>query len=209
MPRRSRARGPSGKSYQDPAGGIQADFNAEMEPTYVGGQIYAELDTATKSGSDAVDWFILDPSCPARTLPASLTHQGVVAVADTSLLYPYTAVDSSGVGYLLFSLSGPHNYPSPAYIAYNSSGPTGPVIVATPGPLPRTASPVTPPSSAPTTAAAVGVTTRWGSSWATGSSWRPRWFPRDSATPSPTGAPTSGAHRRHRPTPDQRDDVAR
>ena len=42
------------------------------------------------------------------------------------LLYPYTAVNSSGVGYLLFSLSGPDNYPSPAYIAYGSStGPPG------------------------------------------------------------------------------------
>ena len=53
---------PLGQSYQDPPGGIQADFNAEMEPTYVGGQIYAELDTGTNSGSDAVDWFILQPT---------------------------------------------------------------------------------------------------------------------------------------------------
>ena len=128
---------PLGKSYQDPAGGIEADFNAEMEPTYVGGQIYAELDTATKSGSDAVDWFILRPALSGSTLSASVVHEGVVAVADTSLLYPYTAVDSNGVGYLLFSLSGPNNYPSPAYISYGANGPTGPVIVATPGAAPE------------------------------------------------------------------------
>jgi hypothetical protein len=128
---------PLGKSYQDPAGGIQADFNAEMEPTYVGGQIYAELDTATKSGSDAVDWFILRPSLSGSTLSASVVNQGVVAVAGTSLLYPYTAVDSSGTGYLLFSLSGPDNYPSPAYISYGSDGPTGPVMIATPGAAPE------------------------------------------------------------------------
>jgi len=107
-----------------------------MEPTYVGGQIYAQLDTATKSGSDAVDWFILRPTLSGASLSASVEHQGVVAVADTSLLYPYTAVDSSGVGYLLFSLSGPNNYPSPAYISYGVNGPTGPVIVATPGAAP-------------------------------------------------------------------------
>jgi hypothetical protein len=62
-----------------------------------------------------------------------MVHQGVVAVKGTSLLYPYTAVNSSGVGYLLFSLSGASNYPSPGYISYNVDGPTGSVIVATPG----------------------------------------------------------------------------
>ena len=59
-----------------------------------------------------------------------------MAVKDTSLLYPYTAVDANGHGYLLFSLSGPHNYPSPAYIRYTATGPTGPVIVATAGAAP-------------------------------------------------------------------------
>ena len=127
---------PLGKSYQDPAGGIEADFNAEMEPMYRGGELYAQLDTGTSSGSDAVDWFILQPNLSGSSklsLSATVVHEGAVAVAGTSLLYPYTAVDSAGVGYLLFSLSGPSNYPSPAYIAYGANGPTGPVIVATGG----------------------------------------------------------------------------
>jgi hypothetical protein len=127
---------PLGKSYQDPPGGIEADFNAEMEPTYVGGRIYCELDTGTKSGYDAIDWFILKPAFTGKTLAASLVHQGVVAVKNTSLIYPYTAVDAKGLGYLLFSLSGPKNYPSPAYISYGASGPTGSVIIATPGSAP-------------------------------------------------------------------------
>ncbi|HEY2577710.1 MAG TPA: hypothetical protein VGI74_15495 [Streptosporangiaceae bacterium] len=127
---------PLGKAFQEPAGTIQTDFDAEMEPTYAGGQIYAELDTGTASGSSAVDWFILKPTLTGSKLSAGVAHQGVVAVKDTSLLYPYTAVDAQGVGYLLFSLSGPGNYPSPAYIAYGATGPTGPVIVATPGSAP-------------------------------------------------------------------------
>ncbi|HEV2377317.1 MAG TPA: hypothetical protein VGS19_34780 [Streptosporangiaceae bacterium] len=128
---------PLGTAYQDPAGGLQADFNAEMEPTYVGGQVYAELDTATASGNDAVDWFIIQPKWTDGVLTAAVAHQGRVAVKGASLLYPYTAVDSSGVGYLLFSLSGPHNYPSPAYVTYNTLGPTGPVIEATQGAVPE------------------------------------------------------------------------
>ena len=128
---------PLGHAYQAPAGGIQADFNAEMEPTYVGGKIYAQLDTGTTSGSDAVAWFILKPALSGQALSASVVHQGVVAVRDTSLLYPYTAVDANGRGYLLFSLSGPHNYPSPAYIRYGAAGPAGPVIAATAGAAPE------------------------------------------------------------------------
>ena len=128
---------PLGLAYQDPPGGIQADFDSEMEPVYVGGQIYGQLDTATTSGSDAVDWFIIRPQLSAGTLSATLVHQGIVAVKDTSLLYPYTAVDASGTGYLLFSLSGPHSYPSPAYISYGSAGPTGPVIQAIAGAAPE------------------------------------------------------------------------
>lgn len=129
---------PLGKSVQAPAGEIQTDFDAEMEPIYTGGHIYAQLDTATSSGSDAVDWFILKPSLSAKgALSASVVHQGRVAVKDTTLMYPYTAVNAKGMGYLLFSLSGPHNYPSPAYIRYGASGPTGPVIQATQGAAPE------------------------------------------------------------------------
>jgi hypothetical protein len=128
---------PLGAAYQAPAGGIQADFDAEMEPTYTGGNLYAQLDTGTASGSDAAAWFVLKPALSGTTLSASVVRQGKVAVKGTSLLYPYTAVNANGLGYLLFSLSGPNNYPSPAYIAYGSGGPTGPVIEATQGAAPE------------------------------------------------------------------------
>ena len=128
---------PLGTSVQGPAGGLQADFNAVMEPMYVNGQIYAQLDTATLSGSDdAVDWFIIKPKL-GTGLTATVPHEGIVEVKGTSLLYPYTAVNSAGVGYLLFSLSGPSSYPSPGYITYNTDGPTGSVMVATPGAAPE------------------------------------------------------------------------
>ena len=101
-------------------------------PTWAA-QIYAQLDTGTASGSNAVDWFILRPTLAPPALTVGVAHQGVVAVKNVSLLYPYTAVNANGVGYLLFSLSGRNNYPSPAYITYNVDGPTGSVIEATAG----------------------------------------------------------------------------
>jgi hypothetical protein len=128
---------PLGHAFQAPAGGIQTDFDAEMEPTYTNGNLYAQLDSATSTTTSGAEWFILKPSLSGTTLSASVTHQGTVAVKGTSLMYPYTAVNAKGEGYLLFSLSGTRNYPSPAYITYGATGPTGPVHVATPGAAPE------------------------------------------------------------------------
>jgi hypothetical protein len=124
---------PLGNAYQAPLSPLQTDFDAEMEPTYTNGQLYAQLDSATTSNTSAADWFILKPKLSGTTLSASVVHQGTVAVKGANLLYPETAVNAKGDGYLMFSLSGPHNFPSPAYVAYGANGPTGPVIVATPG----------------------------------------------------------------------------
>jgi hypothetical protein len=119
---------PLGAAYQAKAGGIQTDFDAEMEPTYTNGQLYAQLTTGTASGTSAIDWFILKPHLSGSTLASSLVRQGRVAVKDTSLMYPYTAINAKGLGYLLFSLSGKNNYPSPGYVTYGATGATGPVM---------------------------------------------------------------------------------
>ena len=129
---------PLGQAFQAPAGGLQADFDAEMEPTYTNGHLYAQLDSATSSNTSGADWFILKPTVSGTTLSTSVVHQGSVQVKGAGLLYPYTAVNANGNGYLLFSLSGHNNYPSPAYIAYNgATGPSGPVRIATPGAAPE------------------------------------------------------------------------
>ncbi len=124
---------PLGRSAEDPEGQLQADFDSEMEPTYLDGHLYGELTTGTAGGVDATAWFILTPTLGKTNLTVTLAHQGYVSVKGASLLYPYTAIDKNGNGYLLFSLSGKSYYPSPAYISYGSSGPTGPVRIATSG----------------------------------------------------------------------------
>jgi hypothetical protein len=131
---------PLGRAFQAPVGGLQADFDAEMEPTFTNGHLYAELASATASSTStsAADWFIMKPSVSGNTVSASLVHQGSVQVKGVGLLYPYSALNAKGNGYLLFSLSGKNNYPSPAYIAYNgATGPSGPVRIATPGTAPE------------------------------------------------------------------------
>ena len=108
-----------------------------MEPTFTNGHIYTQLDTGLANGTSGAAWGILTPNLSGTTLTASVAHQGVVAVKNAGLPYPFTAVASNGTGFLLFALSGPHNFPSPAYIRYGASGPTGPVILATNGAAPE------------------------------------------------------------------------
>jgi hypothetical protein len=131
---------PLGRAFQAPAGDLQADFDAEMEPTFTNGHLYAELASATSNSTStsAADWFIFKPTVSGNTVSAPLVHQGSVQVNGVGLLYPFSALNAKGNGFLLFSLSGHNNYPSPAYIAYNgTTGPHGPVRIATPGTAPE------------------------------------------------------------------------
>jgi hypothetical protein len=128
---------PLGNSAQDPEGKIQSDFDAVMETTYVNGQVYAELDTATSTGNDAAAWFVISPTITGNKLAATMAAQGYVSAAHASVIYPDIALDSAGEGYLLFALSGHRNFPSAAYIAFESSGPTGSVMIAAAGTAPE------------------------------------------------------------------------
>jgi hypothetical protein len=128
---------PLGQAFQAPENSLQTDFDAEMEPTFTNGHLYTQLDTGLASGLSGVAWGILTPNLSGTTLTASVAHQGVVAVKNAGLLYPFTAVAANGTGFLLFALSGPQHFPSPAYIRYGTSGPTGSVILATQGAAPE------------------------------------------------------------------------
>ncbi len=115
-------------------GVLQADFDAVQETTYAGGHLYTELSTASSTtapvGTTAAQWYRLAPSIRGGAVAASLIAEGSVAVRGQSLLYPDLAVNSSGVGDMVFTLTGSKFYPSAAYVAFGGSGPTGSIQVA-------------------------------------------------------------------------------
>jgi hypothetical protein len=128
---------PLGQANQDPEGQLQADFDAVMQTTYVGGQVYAELTTELSGGNLGSEWFILKPTFSGSALTATVTHQGLVSASGQSLVYPAIGLDSAGSGYMTFALSGPSYFPSAAYIAFGSSGPTGDIITSQRGAAPE------------------------------------------------------------------------
>src|ERR1035441_7931530 len=120
--------------------GIQADFNAVQQVTYTDGQLYGAMDTGVGSPTpltDGIAWFNLNPSTHSHGLSVQVSGQGYVN-SRQNLLYPDVVVNGSGQGYVVFSVSGAAEYPSPGYIAFDSrSGPTGNIRLATVGSAPE------------------------------------------------------------------------
>jgi len=122
-----------------PEGVLQADFDAVEETTYSNGKLFTELSNSSTPtnavGTTSAEWFILTPSIGSSGVTATLTHEGNLGVTGSrgqvqSLLYPDIVVNGSGVGDMVFTLTGSQNFPSAAYIPFGSSGPTGSVNVA-------------------------------------------------------------------------------
>ena len=120
--------------------GIQDDFNAVQQVTYTAGSLYAELDTATGSGSStlaAAAWFKITPSTSNNGVSAQIARQGYVATSQ-NIMYPDIVVGPTGNGYLVFAVSGPGDYPSAAYTNFNANaGSTGPVVIEAAGSSPE------------------------------------------------------------------------
>ncbi len=128
---------PLGVSVQDPEGQIQADFDSVMQVSYLKGHLYGELNTSTTGGRDAAAWFILKPKQSGPKLTAHVVHQGYVSPQGLSVLYPITALDAAGKGFMAFAVSGTGSFPSAAYVSYGANGPSGPVRIASAGVAPE------------------------------------------------------------------------
>jgi len=112
-------------------GVLQADFDAVEETTYADGHLFTELSNAQSPtaavGTTTAEWFVLSP--PSGSSAASLVHEGNLGVSGQSLLYPDVVVNGSGVGDVVFTLTGSNYFPSAAFIPFGNSGPTGSVQV--------------------------------------------------------------------------------
>lgn len=127
---------PLGTSLGKKEATLQADFNAIQEVTYTNGRLYAEA--STKVGSvDGIAWFVIRPVATASGVAASMLYQGYVANRVTNLLYPDLVVNATGKGYLAFSSSGPSNYPSVGYVAFNGTATVGSIHAAALGAAPE------------------------------------------------------------------------
>ena len=132
-----------------------------QQVVFAGGMLYGSLGTAvTVDGSTmaGVAWFAVRPHVAAQgAVHAQVVAQGDVTKTGASLIAPAIAVNDDGTGAIAFSLMGPNDYPSAAYVPFDVKRGTGKVQLAARG--------AGPDDSLTDYAAAFGLTdlrARWG-----------------------------------------------
>jgi len=87
---------------------------------YAGGRLYATAATGVTDelGNRLVGgaYFILSPVFRGSTLAATVLRQGYLAVTNNNLLRSVVTVNGQGNGAIVFTLVGPDNYPSAAFV---------------------------------------------------------------------------------------------
>jgi hypothetical protein len=110
-------------------GGLMASNTIEQMETnddrmnqtvFAGGHVYGALNTAVQvtSGTRAgIAMFVVEPKrLSSGKLGAKMTRQSYIALDDADVMFPSIAVTDDGDGAMAFSLSGPNDFPSAAYI---------------------------------------------------------------------------------------------
>ena len=128
---------PLGESLGDPVEPISVNDDRMQQVQYLKGVVYSSLNTGVGSGGgtrSGVAWFAVKTNGTNGTM----AHQGYLATGNgASLMYPAIGLLKSGRGAMTFSVSGPSNYPSAAYIPFATSPTGGVITVLSPGALPE------------------------------------------------------------------------
>lgn len=100
-------------------GGLDSSDSRPLTAVYANGMVYSALDTAmdvTRNVQAGFEWFAIQ----ARGANSSLAHQGYVGAAHANVIYPAIATDTAGRGYVGFTLTGDHWYPTAGYATWSS-----------------------------------------------------------------------------------------
>jgi hypothetical protein len=131
---------PLGTAVGEPLEQINANDSRMNQVVNVGGVLYGGVNTMVGSGESArvgIAYFVVGAKGTPGFLSASILTQGYVAVDGENVLFPSIAVNSSGVGAMCFTLSGPNYFPSAAYVRFASGAPVGDIHISGAGVLPE------------------------------------------------------------------------
>ena len=115
---------------------LDASDSRMQQVYYADGTLWGALGTALSVGGKekaGAAWYALEPKVKRNGVSAAVVRQGYVGLLDTNLTYPAIAVNKKGQGVIAFTLVGPNNYPSAAYVGVNADYGTGKVLIAADG----------------------------------------------------------------------------
>jgi hypothetical protein len=120
---------PLGKSLGEPLETLNPDDYRIISVCYSAGRLWATLNSEVSDSAGAkrigADYFALVPQVQSGILNATVATQGTVSERGANVIYPAIAVNAHQRGGMVFTLVGPNDYPSSAFvpIAGNTVGP--------------------------------------------------------------------------------------
>jgi hypothetical protein len=117
---------PLGASLGEPVETLDPGDVRPLSSMFTGGRLWATLGSeVTDQNGDqrmAAEYFAFSPKIVNGTLSATLATQGVVSLTGANLLRPAIAMNAQSNGGMVFTLVGPNDFPSSAFVPLN--GPT-------------------------------------------------------------------------------------
>jgi hypothetical protein len=134
--RQKRGFRPLGESLGEPLELLDPGDYRIVSANYSAGRLWATLgsvETDTQGNTRHVaDFFAISPQIQGKFLTATLITQGSVAPVGANALYPAIAVNARQQGGMVFTLVGPNNYPSSAFVPINNTT-AGPIQISRAG----------------------------------------------------------------------------
>ena len=116
---------PLGESLNEPVEKLDSGSFRVISATYSSGRLWATLSSQMLDTAGAprivCDYFAFSPKINGPFFTATLVTQGVVSKPGASLLYPAIAVNAQQKGGIVFTLVGPNDYPSAAFVPVNNT----------------------------------------------------------------------------------------
>ena len=127
---------PLGESLREPLEKLDSGDFRIISVCYSAGRLWATLNTAVTGSSGTprtgADYFALVPQVQGRFLSATVFTQGTVSEAGANLIYPAVAVNAKTQGGIVFTLVGPNDFPSSAFVPIRGTT-IGPIQISRAG----------------------------------------------------------------------------
>jgi hypothetical protein len=116
---------PLGESLNEPVERLDSGSFRVISATYSSGRLWGTLSSQMLDTAGAprivCEYFAFSPKISGPFFTATLVTQGVVSQTGASLLYPAIAVNAQQKGGIVFTLVGPDDYPSAAFVPVNNN----------------------------------------------------------------------------------------
>ena len=116
---------PLGESLGEPVEKLDPGDFRTISVTYSSGRLWSTLSSQMRDAQGVPrfvsEYFAFSPQVNGAFFTASLVTQGVIARSGANLLYPAIAVNAQQKGGIVFTLVGPNDFPSAAFVPVNNT----------------------------------------------------------------------------------------